>query len=403
MNFKEVQVTNRYIIMVAGVIIQLCAGIIYMWSIFKSPVTEYLNWDSGSATMVSSIMLVCFVLGMIAGGRLMSKYGTRKSGILGSLMMSIGIIVSAFVTSDCPYVLYLTYGILGGLGVGIVYTCTTATIQKWFFDKRGFATGVMVGAFGFSLVIFSPLADTLLENLGVPATFEILGVAFLIVCTLAALFLVNPPADYAVGKEKKVVVSTAQKQYTVKEMIRRRSFYFIILSMFFVLPAFFILNPQIKTLGIERGLSNELAVAAVMITGAASALGRLFITWLSDRIGRIGALYLIIGLTGIGIVAMIFAQDVLFLACLTVIAFAFGGAAGVYMTLTADHYGTMNNGTNYGVMSLGLCASALIFQYLSTIVTSEMSFIIAGVTCVASFVCVLLLIREKDDQPVATA
>ncbi len=391
---------NRNLIMIAGVVIQLCAGIIYMWSIFKSPVVSHLNWDSGSATMVSSAMLVSFVFGMILGGRLQSKYGPTKSGVFGSLLMSVGILLSAFVTSEFPALLYLTYSIMGGLGVGIVYTCTTATVQKWFFDKRGFATGVMVGAFGFSLVIFSPLANYLLGTFGVPFTFEVFGISFMAICTIASLFLVSPPDDYAVEQKKKmVVVSKAQKQYTVREMVARRSFYFIVLSMFFVLPAFFILNPQIKTLGIERGLSEDLAVAAVMITGAASAFGRLGITWLSDRIGRIGALYLIIALTAAGIVAMIFAQGSLFLVCIAVIAFGFGGAAGVYITVTADHFGTMNNGTNYGIVSLGFCASALIFQFLSTMVSAEQSFIVAGVTCAASFICVLLLVREKGDQP----
>jgi OFA family oxalate/formate antiporter-like MFS transporter len=392
---------NRNTVLIAGMIVQFFAGVIYMWSVFKGPVVEHLQWDAAAAAMTASIMLVMFVMGMLAGGILLDRYGQRKVAVAGSLVMSLGILSSSFVTSAFPEMIYLTYGVLGGLGIGMVYTCTVSVVQKWFFDKRGFATGMMVGAFGFSLVVFTPVANYLLESVGVASTFLIFGVAFLAVCTSLSFFLAPPPADYCVGSGK-VSVKASQKQYTVREMLRTRSFYLITLSLFLVLSAYFILNPQFVTLGEARGLTHDMALVGVMLAGVFSALGRLTVAWVSDRIGRIPAMLMIALLTAAGITVMIFAEGMVFLACIAVISYAFGGASGIYATVVADRFGTENMGTNYGIVMMGFGASALVFPRVSNGLSGggdyTSSFIMVALTCLAALVCILLLSRERD-QP----
>ncbi len=376
--------------LIAGVMIQLCAGIIYMWSVFKQPVADHLGWDAGASALTASFMLVAFVAGILVGGRATDVIGPRGTCVAGSLMMSFGILASASVTSAHPQLIYLTYGAVGGFGVGTVYTCTVSTIQKWFRDRRGFATGMMVGAFGFSLVIFAPLASHLLAEAGVPWTFRLFGLAFLIVCTLCSLLVVNPPeTDAPAGP------GTDRRQYTTGEMLRTGTFYLITLSLFLVLPAYFILNPLFISLGLERGLTESLAVMGVMVTGVCSASGRLAITWMSDHLGRMASLFLIIGLTALGIILAIFAQGLLFIVCIAAISFAFGGAAGVYATVTSDHFGTRNMGSNYGFVMVGFGASALIFPYISRLLSADgdltAAFLVCALTCLASLVCILLL------------
>lgn len=389
---------QRLRILIAGAAIQLCAGIIYMWSVFKQPVADHLAWDAGASALTASVMLVAFVTGILICGRVMDIIGPKKTCIAGSVMMSAGILASSLVTASDPCLIYLTYGAIGGFGVGTVYTCTVSTIQKWFCDRRGFATGVMVGAFGFSLVLFAPLASYLLAEVGVPSTFRFFGLAFLVVCTACSFAIVKPPADYlpAPGKAS----ACPRRQYTPREMLRTRRFYLIALSLFFVLPAYFILNPLFVSLGIERGLSESLAVMGVMITGICSASGRLAITWMSDHIGRMVSLLLIIGLTSLGVLLAILAEGMLFVACLAMIAFAFGGAAGIYATVTSDHFGTENMGSNYGFVMLGFGASALVFPFVSNIVAADgdytMAFVICALTCVASLICILLLRSETE-------
>ncbi|HKM09553.1 MAG TPA: OFA family MFS transporter [Candidatus Methanomethylophilaceae archaeon] len=384
---------ERYVILIAGMIVQLCAGIIYMWAVFKGPVAEFLEKAPEDIALVSSVMLSAFVIGIIIGGTLQDRLGPRKITLIGSITMSVGILSSSFVTAETASLIYITYGVIGGLGVGTVYMCTVACVQKWFPDRRGFATGAMVGAFGFSLVIFAPLAESLLGSAGVPNTFRIFGLAFLIVCVGASLILCNPPRDYSVsGASAKR--DSDKKQYTPREMVRTVPFYLISGSMFFVLPAYFILNPNLVSLAADRGLAGY-AVSGVMITGLFSATGRLLITWLSDRTGRDGALFLISVMTAIGVVILTFATGALFLVCVAIISLAFGGASGTYAAITADYFGTKNMGANYGLVTLGFGASALIFPFLSNIISEPgdmtNAFILSAVTCAIAFVLVLIL------------
>ena len=384
---------KRYIVLIAGIAIQFCAGTLYMWSIYNKPVADLLfGGDKNASSLTATFMLVAFVAGILIGGRIMDRIGPKKMAIIGSLIMSSGILASALVSSEYSYLIYLTYGLIGGFGVGTVYTCTVSPIQKWFFDRRGFATGLMVGAFGFSLVIFGPLADKiLLPSLGVSSTFLVFGIAFLLVCVPASLFIGNPPDGYVIPKAPS---ASSQKQYTTNEMLRTKSFYFITLSLFFILSAFFVLNPLFKDLGVERGL-GDLAVMTVMIVGVCSASGRIAITWISDNIGRMSGMLLIFVLTIVGVTLVIFAENFLFVVCMGLIAFGFGGAAGIYATVTSDNFGTKNMGSNYGFVMLGFGASALVAQVLSkTLVSGDdytMVFVACAITAIMSLVCILLL------------
>ena len=244
-----------------------------------------------------------------------------------------------------------------------------------------------------SLVIFAPITKNLLENIGVPETFRTIGIAFMIICVSASLFISNPPKGYTVSGviAKK---NTDQKQYTPSEMIRTKSFYLISGSLFFILPAYFILNPNLVDLAAERGFSGY-AELGVMITGLFSATGRLLITWLSDKIGRTSALFLITIMTAIGIITMTFATGALFLVCVAIISLAFGGASGTYAAVTADHFGSKNMGTNYGIVTLGFGASALIFPFLSNAISVPgdftNAFVLAAATCAVAFVLVIML------------
>ncbi len=390
----ENQVKSRYGLLIAGMLIQLCAGIIYMWSVFRGPVAQHLEWEASKAGYTSSIMLAVFVLGIILGGKAQDKIGPKPVTVFGSVLISLGMILTAFVTKAAPWLVYITYGIIGGLGTGIVYTATVSVVQKWFPDKRGFATGFMVAAFGFSLVIFAPITNTLLAGAGVPKTLLAFGAIFLVVCVGCSLNIDNPPAGYAPPGFVASKMNVTKKQYSTGEMLKTRQFYLISLSLLCILPAYFILNPLFMTLGAERGLSQELAVLGVMITGIASASGRLLTSWVSDLIGRKQAVYAIILITMLAILTMIVARGSLFLICIAAIAFGFGGAAGVYPAITADNFGTKHMGLNYGCVMVGFGISALLFPIISNHLVKSgsytTSFILAAATCIIAFILVLL-------------
>ena len=389
--------SKRSVVLAAGMLLQLCAGIVYMWSVFKVPVATYLGWD---ATYTSSIMLAAFVVGIVGGGRLQDKLGPRNVLIGGSLLFSLGMILTSLVNSGNPSLIYLTYGVMAGLGVGVVYTTTVSVVQKWFPDRRGFATGMMVSAFGFSLVIFTPIASALLASKGVPFTFTAIGILFLVVCTLSSIPVVNPAADFIPAGASAAKGKPTQRHYTTSEMLRTPQFYKIFFGMMLILPAYFLLNPQFKTLGATRGLSDAFQNYLVMTTGVASAAGRLLFSWASDKIGRKNAIYCIIGVTLVGVLSLIVAQGFLFMVCVALIAFAFGGCASVFPALTADNFGTKYMGLNYGCVMVGFGIAALGAPLLKNLFPPESaetaSFIMAAALCLVALVCVVLIKKPKE-------
>lgn len=383
-NRMEKLKSNRTAVLISGMLIQFCAGIIYMWSVFRNPVTEYLSWTAEAAAFTSSIMLTAFVLGIIIGGRAQDKIGPQKITTLGSLLIGIGMVLSAFVTAAHPWLIYVTYSVIAGFGVGCVYTCTVSTVQKWFPDKRGFATGMIVAAFGFSLVVFAPLAKSMLSGLGVKSTFLIFGISFLVVCT-ACSFLINPPS------EAKASSVSGRRQYSPNEVLRTKQFYLLAFSNFFLLPAYFIINPLLISLGTERGLTEDTALIGVMITGIASASGRLLISWLSDKTGRKGAIVLIGVITILASAAIIFAKGGLFLVCVAAIAFAFGGSSGVYSAFSADLYGTKSAGQNFGMVMVAFALSSLLSPAIANMLSGTVTFIFTAVCALISAVLILLI------------
>ena len=386
---------NRYCILTAGMIIQFCAGIIYMWSVFRGPVSAHLNWDAGSASLTSSIMLAMFVLGIILGGYAQDKIGPKKVTLAGSIMIGSGMACTGLITGNTPWLVYITYGVIGGLGVGTVYMSTIAAVQKWFPDKRGFASGMIVSAFGFSLVVFAPLAKSMLSGMGVPNTFIIFGISFFVVCGFCALFIQNPPEGYMPDGYKPAQTANTKRQYSPKEIIKTKQFYLLAGGLLFTLPAYFILNPVFLSLGADRGLTEELALIGVSMTGISSAAGRLIVSWASDKTGRKPAMVAIAVIILCASLTMIVGQGILFLTCIVLISFGFGGAASVYSAMTAESFGTKYGGMNFGLVMIGFGISALVSQNISKELTAggnyTSSFVLAAVTCAVAIVLVLLM------------
>lgn len=346
-------------VLAAGSVLQLFLGIIYVWSVFVAPVSEQLRWSVDNVKLTSSFMLSFFVIGILAGGRLLPKLGAQKIVLGGGLMLAAGTAAAAAVPAQAPWLIYVTYGVVGGLGVGAAYNAIISCAQKWFPQNRGFATGVSVCAFGFSTVIFAPLVEWLVAVFGLQAAFLILAGAFLLVVLALFRFIRLPEEGNVPGQQG--AVQAEQKQYTLKQALATKEFYLLTFSLMLGTAAFFILNPSFKTLAAERGLAGGGATALVMITGVANALGRLAVPLLSDKIGRSRGALLTLGVTALGALALCFVQSYAFMAVVALIAFCYGGYSGIYPILTADYFGIQNVGSNYGAVMVGFALSALLF------------------------------------------
>ncbi len=388
---------KQTVVLAAGAVILLFLGIIYIWSVFQRPVMEFYSWDVGSASVTSSVMLGFFVFGILLGGRVQDKIGATYVVLAGGLLLSVSMLLTSFVPAGLPALIYLTYAIIGGFGVGCAYNATISTVQKWFVTNRGFATGVAVCAFGFSTVVFAPVVDSLIKSYGLQNTFRLLSGAFFILIILLYRFIKAPEQATASGG-----AAVTKKQYTSKEMLKTKQFYLITLSLMLGTPAFFMLNPLLKIMGTDRGLSDGLALAGVMITGVASASGRLIAPIISDKIGREKAILLLLSITALCAALLVFVQGASFIAAIAFVAFSYGGYSGVFPVITADYFGVKNLGANYGYVMVGFGLSALIFPNISGVImrtnpNSPLPFIISLALCILGVIFVLMLKKGKTE------
>ena len=372
----------RIVPLLAGVIIQLCLGTVYIWGVFQPYVMETFGWETLTASMTFSIMLGFFILGSIVGGRIQDKTNPQVVIFTGGLILGAGIFLASFTAASNPFYLYLTYGFIGGFGMGMTYTTIIACCQKWFRDKMGLSTGIVVASLGFGGVIFTPLAKYFLSTAGVSATFVYFAIIFAVVCVVGSFFLKNPPKDYLPKGAVEKVKAVASVDYTSGQMVKTPSFYAITISLLLAVPAYFIISPILVIIGEARGLSPEAAVAGVIIASLLNSAGRLFAPWISDRLGRKKTIYLLMAGTIAAILVFIVAQSYLILVLVAVIAFCYGGYLGIYPALTSEYFGMKNAGLNYGMVLIGFGIAAILTPIMARMVNSggtyTMSFIIAA-------------------------
>jgi len=374
-------------VLITGSILQLFLGIIYVWSVFVKPVSDFYVWSVDSVKLTSSFMLCFFVIGILAGGKAQVKIGVKLTILIGGLMVAAGMLATALIPSGGNvFLIYLFYGIIGGFGVGAGYNANISCAQKWFPQNRGLATGISVCAFGISTVIFAPLVTTLITKFDVKYTFLILAAGFAAAVLIFFNFIKSP--EQVPNAAAPVLKG---KQYTTLEMIKTPRFYLIALSLMFGTSVFFIILPSLKELAINRNLAS-FATGLVMFTGIANALGRLGAPLMSDKIGREMADIIILAATALGAFGLCFATGPLLIVIIAVVAFCYGGYSGLYPVLTSGNFGIKNIGSNYGAVMVGFMLSALLFPIvIKKIGDQKLQFIALGALAVVGVVLVVIL------------
>lgn len=344
---------KKTVTVVACLCVQLCVGILYLWSIFNAPVQAFFGLNKSTAAMVQSVMMFGFVSGNLLGGFLQDKAGPRLIAFIGVCLFGGGILLTSFI-SFAPWLIFVTYGVIAGVGCGFTYGSVLSCLQKWFPTKRGLASGLSVGAFGLSTVVFTPVAQALMNAYhgNMMKTFLTLSLIFLAVGALACLFIRLP--EEAIGGELPGM--------TPLEALKQPRFWLISLTLFFINATWNMVCPVIKTLGIENGLSESAAGVLVMLTGVLSATGRLSMATLSDKIGRVFTVGLLAVLTTIGALLLQISSPVAFFIVILLVAFAYGGPSATLPAMTTDLCGPKYSGTNYGMAMMWLGISSVVFN-----------------------------------------
>lgn len=359
---------KKWLIAIMGTLTQLSLGTVYAWSFFQTPITEMAGWSNTQVAWAFSLSI--FMLGVMAawGGAKIDKYGPRKLAIVGGVMYALGYIISAYaLSSNTLWLLYLAFGLLGGAGLGLAYVTPVATVSKWFTEKQGLATGMVVMGFGLGALVMSKLLAPLFlqwSNNNLSMTFLYIGLTLIVVLPFSASFMQLPPTT---RKETATIneESSTSIGASASKLIFSRSFIIIwvmfminvVAGMIFISFQSPLLQDLLKLQIPASELTEPSVISSLNAAGATliavssifNGLGRFFWGAVSDKIGRVITFRLLLALQAIIFIALIFvSHPLLFAVFVCVVLLCYGGGFGVIPSLINDGYGAKLMPVLYG-------------------------------------------------------
>jgi len=393
------KIQNRWVILVASVVANLCIGSVYAWSVFQNPLIDMFGFTTSEASLAYTISLCIVPFSIILSGKIQAYKGVRFTLALGGAIFGTGLFFTGFTGGLAS--LYLLYGIFTGMGLGIVYGCVVPNTVKWFPDRRGLAGGVIAAGLGLGSVLFAPLSAYLIDITDVLMTFRILGISLLIVIVVISLFVDSPPENYKPkGWEPVTPLATAAGAINLSagEMIKTPKFW-VLWGMYAVgcISGLMIIG-HASPIGQEQTLiTPEVAAGVVALLAVANTSGRLFWGMVSDRLGRYNTLVLMYILTGVMLLILSNADSYLLLVISVMgVGLSFGGFLGIFPSITADNFGPRHLGINYGVMFTAFGLAAFIGPRLGAGIREttgdySMAFVIASCMSVTGIILALYM------------
>jgi len=378
----------------------LTLGVIYAWSVFLKPLMGDFGWTTAETSLAFTILLVTFAVVMIPAGRLNDKIGPRKTASIGGVLLGLGFFLSSFTTS-LPW-LYLSYGIISGAGIALAYVTPIATCVKWFPDKKGLVTGLIIAGFGLSSAFLAPLATYLIDTIGWQTAFQALGIAFLLITVGGAQGLKIPPQGWcpAGWQASPLAKALPAQDYNWKQMLKKKEFWMIWLMYTFGTTAGLGVIGHVAKFAQETGMEAILAALAVSVLAIFNGLGRIAWGGISDKIGRVKAMTLMFVIEAAVMFLLIGTTGILLFVAVAVVGFCFGGNLSIFPSTTAELFGTKYYGVNYGFVFTAYGIGGVLGPYLSgyifdTTASYLWAFQIAGVLCAVAVVISLMLRPKK--------
>lgn len=401
---------NRWGIAVAAVCMQICLGAVYGWSVFKIPLMKTQGWTETSVQLNFTLAIAVLGIGTVIGGLWQDRVGPRKVATVAGILYGLGYLVAALGTAQHSLgIIYLGYGVLGGIGMGMGYITPVATLVKWFPDKRGLMTGVAVCGYGAGALVMSPIAARLIPVQGIPFTFGVFGAAYLVIVVVAAQFYANPPQGWRPAgwtPTSSVAKAASSYEFSVREATSTWQFYLLWFMLFLNTSAGIMIISQASPMAQSKEFVGMTAIAAAGIVGLISifnALGRVFWAFVSDLIGRARVYFLLFAIQAVVFFLLPRLHDATtFSIAFAIIGLCYGGGFGTMPSFTADFFGAKYMGGIYGWILLAWGAAAIPSPIMiaklhqSTGAFSTAVYIIAGVM-VCSLVFPLVAKRPNRD------
>jgi len=389
----------------------LALGTLYAWSIFVAPLEKEFGWKRADTSTVFGIAVVVFALSFIVAGRLQDKFGPFAISLTGGILVSLGFFLCSY-THSLNW-LYVCFGVIGGLGNGFGYATPIPVMAKWFPDKRGLAVGLAVGGYGGGSAIFGPLANLhLIPKYGVHTTFQILGGIFLVMTLIGAFLLKNPPAGYKpAGWTPAPAAKSAATTYDFSpgEVLRTPTFYFMWVAYALGSLAGLMVISQLVPFAKSMKIPGEALQTLTIFVGAiGNASGRILSGWISDAIGRLNVLRLMIGISMIAmpVLYLVGGNVALLYVAVFVVYWCYGTQLSVNASTTADFWGTKNAGINYGMLFTawgvaGYFGAKIGGSMYDKYKNYQMAFYTAGVLAAVALLCELAAKRPALPEKAA--
>jgi OFA family oxalate/formate antiporter-like MFS transporter len=372
---------NRNVIAAAGVVMQVALGAVYAWSVFQIPLEEHFGASSSSIKLTFSITILALGFAAFFGGLWMRSVGPRVVAIAAGILYGGGVLLAS-LSSGSLFLLYITYGLIGGIGIGLGYIVPIATLIKWFPDKRGFITGVAVAGFGAGALVTTIIARVILAaGVGVFPTFAILGVIYLVAVVAAGSFMKNPPQGWSPGGTRVQQAGAGSgEEYEIRGALRTWQWYALWALLFLNVTAGIAIISEASPMAQEiTGVGPNVAAGLVIIISIANAAGRFLWAWFSDAIGRKWVFFtmfvlqavLFLLLPVIGVYFLLAVVSFIIVSC-------YGGGFGTMPSFAADYFGSRDVGTIYGLMLTAWGVGGVLGPLLiSSIIDSTQSYTLA--------------------------
>lgn len=360
-------IRRRWVCLIAAMVICVCAGFGYAWSVLQNPIVTRFGWTDSSVALAYTITVLCSTMAPLFFGEVIRRLSTRMGVAVGAILFGAGLFATGMI--DRLWQLYLCYGVLSGLGVGFIYPSMMAYVVRLFPDRSGMASGLGTAAYGSGAILWAPAATALMEGVGMPRAFQILGILFAVVILAGSLLLSDPPEGFQQALAPAVQGAAGSGADLRRgQMVRTGTFYQMVAIFTCGLVAGVIVISQASPiLQQSLGYTSGRAALFVSLFAACNMAGRFLWGSLSDKLGlvnTVGAVFLlcILSMAGLALTG----EEAPILVLMGVAASCYGGLASILTPLTARMFGTKYITENYGVMYLVFGLASLIGPCLAT-------------------------------------
>ena len=369
MNKTSQNISIRWFYMAAGVVAMLFAGVLYAWSILKAPLSAEFSFGASDLALCFTIAMTFFCVGGLLGANLSKKFGHRMALIIAGVFSVAGFSLTAAIQSASVFMLYITYGVLAGLGIGIAYNVVIGTVSAWFPDKKGLCSGALMMGFGASALVLGNVADAMFKStVGWRTTYIALGIAILAVLTVSAFLLKKPNADTVLpeAKAKKSAngESFEKRDFTTVQMFARPSFWMAFICISFLAAVGSSVISFAKDLSLSVNAPEALAVSLVGVLSVCNGVGRILTGIVFDAIGRrktmLCANILTIGAAAVTLVAVSVGSLPLCIVGLCLTGMSYGACPTITAAFTSSFFGMKHFSDNMAFMTFTVMVGSFI-------------------------------------------